>query len=559
MKYMDKSYENSQEIVDIFSQFFSSVFAKPHDNINFNNNSDKNLFENINITHITLAEIEEAIKKLKNKFTSGPDLIPSFVVKDCAYVLSVPLYIIFNLSLKTSTFPKDWKIAKACPIFKAGDPANVNNYRQISILSNFAKVFEMILYNHIYLSTKTMISPYQHGFMANRSTITNLVLFTQNVSNIIDDQGQVDALYTDFSKAFDRIDHKILLNKLEHFGFNNQLLMFFESYLQNRYQFVFYNGSRSSVYSSTSGVPQGSNLGPLLFLLFINDLCETLECDKLIYADDLKLFKNIKSEDDCRKLQKELDKISQWCSLNRLDLNVGKCKVVSYTKKKNKFHYNYSIMGTILERDTLIKDLGIYFDPELNFGEHIRIKCNEAIRLLGFILRNCKSFTNLEALKLLYYSYVRSKLEYGAIIWNPHYQIHKTSVEQIQRKFLKFMTFKSTGQYPERGVNNSTLLSTFNFKSLEFRRICYFLVFLFKLMHNKIDSPEMLVQLNIHVPRLHSRQNNMFYSERANTNVMLKSPIYCMCNYYNKINELCDLNVCSQKELIKCAKQVFNI
>ena len=117
MKYMDKSYENSQEIVDIFSQFFSSVFAKPHDNINFNNNSDKNLFENINITHITLAEIEEAIKKLKNKFTSGPDLIPSFVVKDCAYVLSVPLYIIFNLSLKTSTFPKDWKIAKALSNF----------------------------------------------------------------------------------------------------------------------------------------------------------------------------------------------------------------------------------------------------------------------------------------------------------------------------------------------------------------------------------------------------------------------------------------------------------
>lgn len=257
--------------------------------------------------------------------------------------------------MKTSVFPNKWKVAKAFPIFKAGDISCVSNYRQISLLCNFAKVLEIILYNRIYLATKNILAPCQHGFMSKKSTTTNLVSFTQTVSGIMDERGQVDSLYTDFTKAFDRIDHQLLLQKLSKFGFNLNLLDFFKSYLTDREQFVFYNGYKSSTYLATSGVPQGSNLGPLLFLLFIDDLCIELQCEGLIFADDLKIYKSIITENDCINLQNNLDIVSHWCVLNKVGINAAKCKVVTFTKKKNHIIYIYKINNTTLERANIIK------------------------------------------------------------------------------------------------------------------------------------------------------------------------------------------------------------
>lgn len=134
---------------------------------------------------------------------------------------------------------------------------------------------------------------------------------------------------------------------------------------------------------------------------------------------------------------------------------------MSFTRKKNPINYSYNIDGISLQRQTIVKDLGIYFDSELTFAKHILARTSEAIRMLGFIIRNCKQFNNLQALKLLYYSYVRSKLEYGSIIWSPYYQIHSNNVEQVQRKFLKFLLFKSTGQYPERGIEQDLFVIYF--------------------------------------------------------------------------------------------------
>ena len=184
------------------------------------------------------------------------------------------------------------------------------------------------MYKGIYFPVKTLVSPEQHGFVEKRSTITNLAYFSQFVSEAIDRKSQVDVIYTDFQKAFDQIDHFILLNKLHHFGFTQSLLSLLESYLFNRVQFVKYRNFHSSNFSPTSGVPQGSNLGPLLFLLFINDIVDEIHCEKLLYADDMKLFFEIIPVGNCLALQSDLDQLLEWCKENRLTLNMSKCNII---------------------------------------------------------------------------------------------------------------------------------------------------------------------------------------------------------------------------------------
>ena len=192
------------------------------------------------------------------------------------------------------------------------------------MLCNFSKIFESVIYKHIYFQIKSLLATEQHGFVDKRSTVTNLACFSQFVSEVIDKQGQVDVVYTDFQKAFDQIDYYILLNKLQSYGFTQSLLSLLESYLLNRVQFVRYCNFYSSSFSPTSGVPQGSNLGPLLFLIFINDIVDDISCGKLLFADDMKLYLEIRAPGDALTLQKNLDIISNWCAQNRLTLNVSK-------------------------------------------------------------------------------------------------------------------------------------------------------------------------------------------------------------------------------------------
>jgi retron-type reverse transcriptase len=192
-----------------------------------------------------------------------------------------------------------------------------------------------------------------------RSTVTNLACFSQYVSESINQGSQVDTIYTDFAKAFDRVDHRLIISKLDMFGISNKVLHLLQSYLFNRQQFVSYNGFSSFLYHSTSGIPQGSNLGPLLFICFINDLPSALTCGSLLYADDNKMYSTINNLADALTLQENLNRLSSWCILNKLALNVSKCKVVSYSYKKSPLLFNYHIDNLILKRENTIKDLGI--------------------------------------------------------------------------------------------------------------------------------------------------------------------------------------------------------
>lgn len=550
-------YDRPQNIVDALADYFSGVYVPCSDFLG----SELELVSSgplVETPVLSDYDILDSVKRLKNGMTSGPDRIPAFLVKDCCGAFLPALKKLFNLALSTSRFPTVWKDARVCPILKSGDPTLICNYRPISVLCNFSKVFEMSMYSYIFPLVKTNITPVQHGFFANRSVVTNLTCFTQFASNVLDSGGQADVFYADFSKAFDRMDHTVLYRKLKLLKFSPTLIKLISSYLNRRRYIVCYNGFYSKCYEGTSGVPQGSSLGPLLFLIFINDLPSYLSCSKLLYADDLKLFSRIGSVLDCEALQEQINVLTCWCLRNKLALNSEKCKVLSITRKKESILFNYSLgASAILERVSHFKDLGVCFDSELSFDYHIADITKRAYKMLGFIIRNSESFNNVNAIKSLYFAYVRSILEYSAVVWSPYYITHKHALETIQRKFFKYLYFKVHHIYPPRGYCNDLLLREFGVNSLEQRRILASLVFLVKLVNNKIDCTVLLGQLSYRTQRPCSRYSVVFWSPQARTNIMLRSPLYVMTSNFNKICGDFDIFNSSIAELAALVNRYF--
>ena len=219
----------------------------------------------------------------------------------------------------------------------------------------------------------------------------------ENLNNRI----QTDIIYTDFRKAFDSVDHRILLSKMSAMGFSNKLTNFMSSYLSKRQLYVSYEGVRSQIFYPTSGVPQGANLGPLLFIIFINDLVCQLGEDSLVFADDVKIFRSIRSQQDNIVLQESLNGLIRWCSANRIYLNTHKCAVMSISKSANVVLENYNMEDTVMKRVTTFRDLGITFSSDLGFGQHIANISKSAVETIGFVLRNCRNFSNIETLRSL--------------------------------------------------------------------------------------------------------------------------------------------------------------
>jgi len=536
MKYNNNISHDAEVISNMFADFFQSVYRAHHVNT-FN-------IESIPLGNINLCNIEMNSDVVFNKFVDldtnkgpGPDGIPPLFVRNCSPTLAWPMSIIFSMSISCKTFPSNWKIGTVTPLLKSGDRSDVTNYRPITGLSCFAKVLESIVKDTFFSAFKNNISENQHGFFPERSCETNLVVYTNFLSGAIDSQCQVDSVYFDFKKAFDTVDHSILIRKLGRYGVGDPLLSWINSYLTQRTQIVKFNGNKSKEIYVHSGVPQGSHLGPALFLVFINDLCNNLKhCQYLFFADDLKIFRRISSDYDCIMLQQDIDALTNWCINNGMVLNCSKCQVISFTRKRQLVNCNYVVEGTQVKRTNLIKDLGVLFDNELRFIHHIDYVVAKAFRMLGFTLRQCWDFNNIATLKTIYYALVRSHLEYCSIVWSPLYKIHIKKIERVQSKYMSFLLRKlhidpQNIPLPERH-NLSGLVS------LETRRECLALCFGHKIINGHINCSSLLGLIDFRVPSRATRLTELFRVRPSRSDVGKNEPINRVMTLLNGVQHV---------------------
>ena len=306
----------------------------------------------------------------------------------------MPLSYIFNSTVSQNLIPSQWKLANVTALFKKGDPNSCKNYRPISLTCVASRICESIIADKIKEHIADKICSVQHGFTAKKSTVTQLFETYENWVDLIDNCQCIDVVFIDFAKAFDSVSHKKLISKLSEYGIRGNLLNWIEQFLKDRKQQVVVDGECSNVGDVISGVPQGSVLGPLLFLIYINDLYPNLKelCDISLFADDCKLFINYNSKNQVARsllLQKALDKLALWANISQLSIQPDKCAVLHICYKNVK--HQYSLNGQAIPPTESFKDLGVHMTPDLKFNSHILKIVQSASRTANLILRTFKT------------------------------------------------------------------------------------------------------------------------------------------------------------------------
>lgn len=539
MYFKEKCADSIEGIVNLFADSFKSVYDK---DIPVNAVSSTSVEESLNLSQcfIKLESIERGIKALDSNKSAGPDGIPPIFLITCIDSLIYPLYKLFNKSLTSGCFPALWKKSYLTPIHKKGDKSDISNYRPICIISALPKLFESLVLDTIVKPINNIIVPNQHGFIRGRSTLSNLTIYNNYISESLSLKQQVDSIYTDFSKAFDKVRHHILISKLRLLGIKGSLLTWIISYLSNRVLSVRINFIESYVFEATSGVPQGSHLGPIFFLIFINDIVNIFkDVQVLLFADDLKLFKRIRNIYDCLILQANLDEFFKWCEQNTLFLNIEKCQVIRFSRTHSHILHEYNLNNVKLTPVSQIRDLGVIFDSNLTFTAHIDDITNKALKILGFLCRTLTDFKSLDCMKTLYISLVRSQVEYNSPIWSPFYKVHSNNIERVQHKFLRYLNFKL--KIPIENINYLSLMNRLNLITLSDRRIISDLILLYRVMNNLIDSPAIVATIKLHVPTRNTRQSITFFCNTYTTNYQSHSLTNRMHDLGNKFGGIVDI------------------
>ena len=444
MKFTDKEKAN------ILLQQFSSVFTRePDGDAPTMPSRTSAILETLRVT----AEMVDAeIKAMNVNKACGPDNIHPRMMKELVSFISLPIAILLNRTMQEGVIPRDWKRAFVSAIFKKGSKSIAENYRPISLTSLVCKLMETFIKNAImaHLVSNSLLSSKQFGFTGGRSTVTQMLNYLDKCIEKIVAGKVVDCIYLDFAKAFDTVPHKRLLNKLKAYGISGELLNWIKAFLSDRTQTVKVNGVSSETDPVISGIPQGSVLGPILFIIFINDILDNVQSEGFLFADDTKVFRSVGSKADAEALQADIDTLEEWSNTWLLRFNPKKCHVLSLGRIEDTMYtMRYKVYDKEMEHVFDEKDLGVTVDSQLTFEDHIASKVRIANAMVGLIRRSF-SYLSCYLFRKLYLAFVRPHLEYAQVVWAPHSRKLINLIENVQIRATKLVDGLGSLSYTER-------------------------------------------------------------------------------------------------------------
>lgn len=435
------------EIVNQFNQYFTNIGPKlAKEIVNTNQvdalskipTTDKTIF----IQATDENEIISVVKNCKTKTSADWNGLDMSVLKDIIECVVKPISYIFNLSLQSGVFPEKMKMAKVMPIHKAGDKHEFTHYRPISILSQFSKILEKIFHKRLfsYVDKQSILCEQQYGFRPNRTTTLALVDLVEKISNAIDNKQYAVGVFLDLTKAFDTVNHELLLQKLYRYGMRGVAFSWLQTYLKNRSQYVHINGTDSQLLTVTCGLPQGAVLGPFLFLMYINDLCLVSKTLNLIlFADDTNMLscgKNLETLIDI--VEKQLFLLKKWFDSNKLTLNLNKTKCIVFGNRAIDVHRNVIINDTEIERVNEITFLGVLLQNKLSWKPHINHIKAKLCKSLA-IISKVKELLNEKNVYILYCSLVLPYMTYGLEVWGNTYKTNLNPITIIQKRAIRIV------------------------------------------------------------------------------------------------------------------------
>lgn len=564
IKDAEKTYTAQKEISNAFNSFYSQIGTNLAHKIKKSMINPKHYLPDINLPNsfallpTCTEEIIKIVKNFKPKISCGYDSIsPKLLCQTYTGILE-PLVYIINQSLITGIVPQNMKLAKVIPIYKSGDSSQIKNYRPISLLPSFSKILERIVYNRLYefLLKHNILTSSQYGFRTGMSTELAILELQDRIAENLSNKKHCIGMFLDLSKAFDTLNHSILLTKLEHYGIRGIALSWFKSYLSNRQQFTSINDNVSTTANITCGVPQGSILGPLLFLIYINDITNASSIPNLIlFADDTNLiFENKDLSLLVKNVNDEINLIAEWFKSNMLSLNIEKTKWIHFLKKTqtNNVPISVKIDGIEISQVKSINFLGITIQNNLQWEEHIAIKANK-IAKVNSILYRLKHFIPEQTKLNIYNALISPHLNYGLSAWGSATQSALKRLIVLQKKSLRAI---SNSKY---NCHTNPLFKRYNVIKLEdiFKLNCCKLSYRQKL--NILPSyHNSKITFNKNTNRYNTRQNHDIYIKRISINLQKQMLNYKIGTAWNNLPlELKSVSNLSLKLFVKKVKKYY--
>ena len=460
----DEIISDPNAIANKFNEYFINIGRALSEQIiparDYNEYLNHHITTRLNFKSISEDYVVEIINKLKNKSSYGHDNISNKLIKRAKHVLYRPISFLVNQMLTTGDFPSELKISKVKPLFKSGDNTLFCNYRPISLLPSISKIFEYVVFYQLmeYFIEHSLFSMQQYGFRPGHSTELAALRLVDQLNKQMDKMNTPINIYIDLSKAFDTLDHGILLAKLNYYGVHGTEYKLFQNYLDGRYQYVDYNGSKSEICSISTGVPQGSILGPLLFIIYINDLPQVSQIfDMLMYADDTTLICNLDEVLDETSLNLELNKINEWMSSNKLSLNTKKTKfMIFHTAQRHVAYPSLYLNNVDIERVTQFNFLGLILNSQLTWKNHTEHISTKISKIIGVIYR-LKDIYPQSVLLMIYNTLILSHMNYCLLSWGSK-MVNDHPLHLLQKKAVRLVTNSDYVSHSEVICRNHGLL-----------------------------------------------------------------------------------------------------